>query len=105
MQFVSVCRVADIPVGLGRSFLIRGERIALFRSRAGKVFAVSDRCPHRGGPLSDGMVVGDQVVCPLHAFRFHADNGACDQQGVCGIPTYPVDVGPDEFVRVGVEVA
>ena len=58
----------------------------------GQVFAVDGVCPHKGGPLADGMLVGDQVVCPLHAFRFDAATGACDQPGVCAIATYPVEV-------------
>jgi nitrite reductase (NADH) small subunit len=50
------------------------------------------------------MLAGEQVVCPLHAFRFEADTGACDQPGVCAVATYPVEV-IDGFVRVGVPVA
>ena len=46
----------------------------MFRTRTGKVFAVDGTCPHKGGPLADGMLVGEQVVCPLHAFRFDGDD-------------------------------
>lgn len=89
---VPLCTLDDLPVGLGRPFRVGDTPVAVFRTRAGKVFAVDASCPHRGGPLADGMLAGDQVVCPYHAFRFHADTGACDQPGVCAIATYPVEV-------------
>lgn len=89
---VPLCTLDDLPVGLGRPFRVGDTPIAVFRTRTGKVFALDASCPHRGGPLADGMLAGDQVVCPYHAFRFHADTGACDQTGVCAIATYPVEV-------------
>jgi nitrite reductase (NADH) small subunit len=103
LRLAPVCRVEDIPVGLGRAFRVGGQSIAVFRSRAGQVFAVANRCPHRGGPLADGMMVGDQIVCPLHAFRFDGRTGACDQAGTCAVPTYPVEV-TNGVVRVALDV-
>jgi nitrite reductase (NADH) small subunit len=101
IPLTSVCRVDDVPVGLGRAFRLGDERVAVFRSRTGKVFAVADRCPHRGGPLADGMIVGDQIVCPLHAFRYHGETGECDQKGQCAIQTFPVEVTSDGRIQVG----
>lgn len=101
LRFVTVCELEDLPIGLGRAFRIGEESIAVFRSRTNRVFAVANRCPHRGGPLADGMLAGEQVVCPMHAFRFDPNDGECDQQGVCSVPTYPVEL-KDGFVRVGV---
>ena len=92
---VAVCHEWDIPVGLGRSFLVGGHLVAVFKARDGKVFAVGGTCPHKNGPLADGMIVGHQVVCPLHAFRFEADTGACDQPNVCAVATFPVAVEGD----------
>jgi nitrite reductase (NADH) small subunit len=98
---VEVCRLDDLPVGLGRPFRVGGRLIAVFHTRAGKVFAVDGTCPHKGGPLADGMIVGDQVVCPYHAFRYDGNTGACDQPGVCALATYPVEVaGGGVFVTV-----
>ena len=87
---VRVCALEELPVGLGRAFNIGGRTIALFRTRAGRVFAVDNRCPHKGGPLSEGMLAGDSVVCPLHAFRFELATGDCDQPGACPVQAYPV---------------
>lgn len=89
---VPLCTLDDIAVGLGRAFEVGGHAIAVFRGRDGRVFAVNGKCPHKNGPLADGMLIGEQVVCPLHAYRFHGANGECDQSGTCGIETYPADV-------------
>ena len=92
---VPLCRLEELPVGLGRAFEVAGRTIAVFRTRQGEVFAVDNHCPHKGGPLAEGMIARDandapQVVCPLHAFRFEAASGACDQSGTCPVETFPV---------------
>ena len=89
---VRLCVLDDLPEGLGRAFRVGDTPLAVFRSRGGRVFAVDGVCPHKGGPLADGMLAGDQVVCPYHAFRFDSASGECDQPGVCGIKAYPVEV-------------
>ena len=89
---VQLCVLDDLPEGLGRGFVVGGKPVAVFRTRAGKVFAVDGVCPHKGAPLADGMLAGEQVVCPFHAFRFDAHSGACDQPGECAIRTYPAEV-------------
>lgn len=103
-RFVPVCRLDEIPLGLGRAFRIGEHVVALFRSRSGSVFAMDNRCPHKGAPLTDGMLAGDQVVCPYHAFRFDTRSGECDQNGVCGVGTYPVKV-IDGTVQVALPVS
>lgn len=89
---VQLCVLDDLPEGLGRGFTVGKTPLAVFRTRKGEVFAVEGTCPHRGAPLADGMLAGDQVVCPYHGFRFHAVTGVCDQAGTCAIKTYPVEV-------------
>ncbi|WCM94804.1 nitrite reductase small subunit NirD [Acidovorax sp. NCPPB 2350] len=76
-QWISVCRVDDIPVlGSRRVSRPRGLDVAVFRNDAGEVFALLDRCPHKGGPLSQGIVFGRSVACPLHNWSI----GLCDGQ-------------------------
>jgi nitrite reductase (NADH) small subunit len=48
------------------------------------------------------MLVGEQVVCPLHAFRFDLHTGQCEQSQVCPVPTYPVEITPEGWVRIGI---
>ena len=89
---VTVCELDELPVGMGRPFRVGGKLIAVFHSRAGNVYAVDGVCPHKAGPMADGMMVGEQIVCPLHAFRYDGTTGACDQPNVCAIGSYPVAV-------------
>ena len=66
-EWKKICRVHDIPVlGSRRVARAQGMDVAVFRSSADKVFALLDRCPHKGGPLSQGIVFGETVACPLH---------------------------------------
>lgn len=67
--------VDQIPLGEGREVQASGIRIAVFRTRAGEVFATQAECPHRGGPLADGLLGGRAVVCPLHEFKFDLVTG------------------------------
>ncbi|HRL99450.1 MAG TPA: nitrite reductase small subunit NirD [Acidovorax sp.] len=72
-----ICRVDDIPVlGSRRVARPQGLDVAVFRNDAGDVFALLDRCPHKGGPLSQGIVFGTQVACPMHNWTI----GLCDGQ-------------------------
>ena len=72
----SICRVDDIPV-LGARRLQRrlGGDVAIFRNAEDKVFALLDRCPHKGGPLSQGIVFGESVACPLHNWTIGLADG------------------------------
>ena len=66
-EWTVVCNVEDIPVlGARRVARTQGLDVAVFRNDAGEVFALLDRCPHKGGPLSQGIVFGTSVACPLH---------------------------------------
>ena len=70
-----ICRVEDIPVlGARRVARDQGLDVAVFRNDTDEVFALLDRCPHKGGPLSQGIVFGQQVACPLHNWTI----GLCD---------------------------
>lgn len=72
-----ICSLDDIPVlGARRVARPHGMDVAVFRNDAGGVFALLDRCPHKGGPLSQGIVFGNSVACPLHNWTI----GLCDGQ-------------------------
>lgn len=86
-----------IPPGEGRAFAAAGARVAVFHARDGRVFAVQAECPHRGGPLSDGLIGGGTLICPLHSWKFDLESGAA-LTGECGLKTYPARVDGDGFV-------
>ena len=75
MTDVVVGSVDEIPVGEGRTFSIDGEQIAVFRLRDGSLRAVNAVCPHKGGPLADGLADDRVVVCPLHGYTFDMCTG------------------------------
>ena len=79
MNWRYVCKLDDLPV-LGARVLERSEdaggNVALFRNDQDVVFALLDKCPHKGGPLSQGIVFGERVACPLHNWTIELKSGA-----------------------------
>ena len=90
-----------IPVGEGRQFQVGDTTIAVFRSRAGDVWATQAECPHRQGRLADGLNGGSTLVCPLHGWKFNMVTGEA-VLGDCPIKTYRA--GTDEDGNVWVEL-
>lgn len=88
----SIGAIDRIPLGEGREFDINGTLIAVFRTRSGGIYATQAACPHRGGPLADGIVGGSTVVCPFHNRRFDLSTGESDSPASCTIETYAVRV-------------
>jgi nitrite reductase (NADH) small subunit len=76
MAYRAICRLEEIPRLGARQVRRRdGTEIALFRTAEDRVFALLDRCPHKGGPLSQGIVMGDRVACPLHNWTIELETG------------------------------
>lgn len=73
--------VDQVPVGEGRAFLVGDEPVAVFRPRSGGLHALRAICPHRGGPLADGLIDDEVVMCPLHNHRFTLAAGECVSGG------------------------
>jgi nitrite reductase (NADH) small subunit len=75
-EWKTICRVDDIPVlGSRRVARAQGMDVAVFRNDQDQVFALLDRCPHKGGPLSQGIVFGTSVACPLHNWTIGLADG------------------------------
>src|SRR5215813_11101643 len=64
-----------IPSGEGRTFQIEDVPVAVFHTRSGNVFATQAACPHKAGPLADGITGAGKVICPLHAYTFDLATG------------------------------
>ncbi|MDQ0591101.1 nitrite reductase small subunit NirD [Variovorax paradoxus] len=88
-----ICRVEDIPV-LGARRVARpvGVNVAVFRNAEDQVFALLDRCPHKGGPLSQGIVFGTSVACPLHNWAIGLDDGCAKSPDEGCTPRFAVKV-------------
>ncbi len=74
-DWVEVGKLDDIPQLGARVVRASGGDIAVFRTADDEVFALRDKCPHKGGPLSQGIVHGKRVACPLHDWKIQLDSG------------------------------
>ncbi len=84
--------VSRLPLGEGRIFQVGHTAVAIFRTRGGEVFATQASCPHRGGPLADGLVGAEKVICPLHSYKFDLATGEPVGNACEALKTYPVSV-------------
>ena len=101
-----VCRVDDIPVlGARRVRRAKGADVAVFRTGDDRVFALLDRCPHKGGPLSQGIVFGEHVACPLHNWAISLVDGAARAPDVGCATRFAVRVDGVEVSLLASELA
>jgi len=87
-RWVSLGNLDKIPLGQGLAFRIGSLEVAVFRQRDGKFFAAQSRCPHKSGPLADGLLGAGKIICPLHAKKFDLATGQGPEH-LC-LKTYPV---------------
>jgi nitrite reductase (NADH) small subunit len=91
-SWVQLCAVDDIPP-LGSRLVERAVgNIAVFRTAGDHIFALLDRCPHKGGPLSQGIVHGEAVTCPLHSWQIDLQSGEAKAPDVGCARRFPVKV-------------
>ena len=82
-EVVKVAEVGEIPEGEGKAVSHGKHRIAVFNV-GGEFHAISDACPHAGGPLSDGWIEGTEVTCPWHGWAFDVKYSEDDRRdGIC----------------------
>ncbi len=90
IEGVRVCTAEDLPPGEGRTVMVAGRPLAVFRTDEG-FFAIDNTCTHMGGPLSDGIVADETVACPLHDRRFELATGRAVGHECGGVAAYPVE--------------
>jgi nitrite reductase (NADH) small subunit len=101
MRWVKIGTLNDIPRRGARCVATPRGRIAVFRTNEDQVFATVDRCPHKGGPLSQGIVHGTSVTCPLHNLVISLETGKAQGADEGEVRTIPVKVdGDDVFIAV-----
>jgi 3-phenylpropionate/trans-cinnamate dioxygenase ferredoxin subunit len=99
-DFVEIAPLSELPNG-ERLFVDLGDKPIVILNIAGKLFALGDICTHDDGPLGDGMIEGDHIVCPRHGGEFDVRDGkAVQMPAVVDIPAYPVRV-VDGMIQVG----
>jgi nitrite reductase (NADH) small subunit len=92
-RWVRVTHCGNIPLREGRAVTIGSREIAIF-NLGDRFLATDNRCPHQGGPLCDGIVSGDTVVCPLHAWKVRLESGRVERPQAAGhcVQTYATRV-------------
>ena len=103
-RWIRICAVDEIPQLGARVVKRKGEaNVAVFRTADDKLFALTDSCPHRGGPLSQGIVFGERVACPLHNTCVDLSSGCAVAPDTGQVQSYGVRV-EDGAVYVDLEV-
>jgi nitrite reductase (NADH) small subunit len=87
-KWVDVCRLDDIPVRGARLVKTAHGCIAMFRTSASEVYAIDDTCPHKGGPLAQGIVHDKSVTCPLHNWVISLETGEAQGADKGRVRTY-----------------
>ena len=88
---MTVASESEIPEGRGLTLRAGNRFVALFRV-GNRVHAIDAECPHRRGPLADGIVEGGRVFCPLHGWEFDLESGACIDHPGLPVKTFPVRI-------------
>ncbi|MDO8461394.1 MAG: Rieske (2Fe-2S) protein [Deltaproteobacteria bacterium] len=99
-ELVKVTAVSEVPNNEGRVFEVKGQQVALFNVD-GKICAIENVCPHRGGPLGEGSLDGAIVTCPWHGWQFDVTTGQSPVNPAASVKTFPCKV---EGANVSVEV-
>ena len=92
MNWIDIGALADIPPQGARVVKTAEGCVAVFRTADDQVFAIDDACPHKGGPLSEGIVHGNAVTCPLHAWVFSLETGMAQGADEGAVNSYPARV-------------
>jgi nitrite reductase (NADH) small subunit len=89
--FIDVASVNEIPAGRARRVSAGDRVIALYHTKSG-FFASDNTCPHRGGPLAEGDLIGDEIICPWHLWGFDVASGVCTGNPDIAIATHEVKI-------------
>lgn len=101
LDFIEISPQDQLPVGERLFLEIGGNSIVLF-NLAGKLFAIGDICSHDNGPVGDGEIEGDEIICPRHGARFNITNGKVTSlPALVDIPAYPVRI-VSGMIEIGV---
>ncbi|MBX9771628.1 MAG: non-heme iron oxygenase ferredoxin subunit [Candidatus Obscuribacterales bacterium] len=95
MPFTKVAKTSDVAEGHGKCVDVGGKKIALFNI-GGSFYAIDETCPHKGGPLSEGAISGDDVTCPWHGAVFNVTTGAHVKGPGTNVNKYAVQVVGDD---------
>ncbi len=96
-DFIDVGSTNDLPVGRTKLVVVNEQRLALCHTGAG-FFALDNACPHRGGPLAEGDIIGNELVCPWHLWGFDVATGTCGGNLELSVGTHEVRIEGDRIL-------
>ena len=91
-DWIEIGTIAAIPRQGARCVSTPAGKIAVFRTHEDRIYAIENRCPHKNGPLAEGIVHGNSVTCPLHNWVFDLATGQAQGADEGQVRTYPIDV-------------
>jgi nitrite reductase (NADH) small subunit len=94
---VLVCAADELPERLGKTVRVEGNEVAVFRLSDGRVRAVENRCPHKGGVLTEGIVSGEYVYCPMHDWKICLDDGKVQEPDNGCVKTYQTIIDDNDI--------
>jgi len=97
-NWIEIGTINDIPQLGARVVKTDDSNIAVFRTAEDKIFAIKDECPHKQGPLSQGIVHGDKVACPLHDWKIQLDTGNAVAPDEGCAATYPIKMDGEKIM-------
>ncbi len=98
IDYIDIGAVEDIPVRAARLVKTDHGCIAVFRTSSNKVYAIDDKCPHKGGPLSNGIQHDERITCPLHNWVFDLNTGRAQGADEGTVKTYDIKVVDDRIM-------
>lgn len=109
-EWIELGPVAAVPRRGARCVTTPGGKIAVFRTAEDQIYAIENRCPHKGGPLAEGIVHGRHVTCPLHNWVFDLSTGEAQGADEGRVRTFPVrvengliSIAPDVLIQIAAE--
>ncbi len=96
-MFIDIASIRDVPVGRATTIKVGDRTIALYHTASG-FFASDNTCPHRGGPLGEGDIISEEIICPWHLWGFDIVTGECTGNAEVSIVTHEVKVEGDRIL-------
>jgi len=104
-DWIAIGSISDIPRRGARCVMTPQGKIAVFRTMEDQIFAIDDHCPHKGGPLSQGIVHGASVTCPLHNWVISFETGKAQGADEGSVKTIAVKLDGDRILALIERVA
>ena len=90
-EYVTVAKPEDLAPGQGCVVEVNGNEVALFNV-SGTFYAIDNMCAHQGGPLGEGLLEGETVICPWHSWKYNVESGVCSANPSVKVKTYSVKI-------------